>query len=109
MGNRTQSAPSPGRPARKTFAEMGNFFPARQNARRTERVARHSEPTQHAQRAAAERIRQLAGSPLDSLYRNHGDDVERVVRSSERLVRERFWLQPDARAVVTGAAQARVP
>jgi Alpha/beta hydrolase domain len=46
---------------------------------------------------------------LDGLYRNHGDYVERVVRESERLVRERLWLQPDARAVVTGAAHAQVP
>jgi hypothetical protein len=108
MGNRTQSAPSP-RPARseKPFRKWATSFP--RGRTRDERSG--LQDTQNPLSTHRERPRSAfanAGSP-DSLYRNHGDDVERVVRSSERLVRERFWLQPDARAVVTGAAQARVP
>jgi alpha/beta hydrolase family protein len=46
---------------------------------------------------------------LDSLYRNHGDYVEQVVRESIRLVRERFWTFADAITVIREAAHAHVP
>ena len=46
---------------------------------------------------------------LDSLYRNHGEYVARVVRDSFKLVGERFWLLPDAIDVITRAAHAPIP
>lgn len=46
---------------------------------------------------------------LSSLYASHGDYVEQVVRETSRLVREGFWLRPDAQAVVDEAAHADVP
>ena len=46
---------------------------------------------------------------LASLYGNHGEYVERVVRETSRLVREGFWLRADARDVVDQAAHADVP
>ena len=46
---------------------------------------------------------------LESLYRNHGQYVDRVAQESDRLVREGFWLRPDAQAVIKQAAQADVP
>lgn len=46
---------------------------------------------------------------LDGLYRNHGDYVKQVAQESERLVRDRLWLKPDAQGVVTAAAHAQVP
>jgi hypothetical protein len=46
---------------------------------------------------------------LASLYPSHGAYVERVVRESEHLVHEGFWLSSDARDVVTEAAQSDVP
>ncbi|HSR22837.1 MAG TPA: alpha/beta hydrolase domain-containing protein, partial [Candidatus Eisenbacteria bacterium] len=46
---------------------------------------------------------------LSSLYAGHGDYVEQVVRETSRLVREGFWLRPDAQAVVDEAAHAGVP
>jgi len=46
---------------------------------------------------------------LDSLYRNHGQYVDRVAQESDRLVKEGFWLRPDAQAVIKQAAQADVP
>ncbi len=48
-------------------------------------------------------------STLDSLYRNHGDYISQVVRETNDLVKEGFWLQPDAQTVKTNAAQADVP
>lgn len=46
---------------------------------------------------------------LQSLYRNHGDYVRQFARASERLVLERFWLQPDANDAIRDAAHADVP
>lgn len=46
---------------------------------------------------------------LESLYRNHGDYVSRVVHGSMQLVRDGFWLVPDAVQVIEQAARARVP
>lgn len=46
---------------------------------------------------------------LKSLYKNHGQYVALVTRESDRLVREGFWLRPDAQAVIRQAAQADVP
>lgn len=46
---------------------------------------------------------------LSTLYENHGEYVERVVRETNQLVREGFWLRPDAQAVVDQAAHAAVP
>ncbi len=44
-----------------------------------------------------------------ALYRNHGDYVQRVATQSAELVRDGFWLLPDALQVVEKAARARVP
>lgn len=46
---------------------------------------------------------------LQSLYRNHGDYVNQFVRESEQLVRQRFWLQPDANDAIQRAVDADVP
>ena len=46
---------------------------------------------------------------LASLYANHGDYVQRVVTQSAALVRDGFWLLPDALHVIEKAARARVP
>jgi hypothetical protein len=46
---------------------------------------------------------------LESLYGNHGDYVRQVVRESLQLVREGFWLLPDAEQAIREAAQADVP
>jgi Alpha/beta hydrolase domain len=46
---------------------------------------------------------------LDALYKNHGQYVHRVEDEAERLVRERFWLAPDAHDVVERAAHAHIP
>lgn len=46
---------------------------------------------------------------LDSLYRNHGQYVSRVAHESVRLVREGFWLVPDAIQVIEQAARGQVP
>jgi hypothetical protein len=46
---------------------------------------------------------------LSTLYRNHGEYVEQVVRETSRLVREGFWLRADARVVVDEAAHPDVP
>jgi hypothetical protein len=46
---------------------------------------------------------------LESLYRNHGQYVALVAQESNRLVREGFWLRPDAQEVIKQAAQADVP
>lgn len=48
-------------------------------------------------------------SMLESLYRSHGRYVSQVVRESRRLVREGFWLRPDAQEVIEEAAHADVP
>ncbi len=45
---------------------------------------------------------------LGSLYRNHGQYVERVVHQSQRLVDERFWLWPDAVTVIQRAVHSSV-
>ena len=46
---------------------------------------------------------------LQSLYRNHGEYVARVAARSIALVRDGFWLVPDAIATIEKAARARVP
>jgi hypothetical protein len=46
---------------------------------------------------------------LQSLYRTHGQYVSRVAKESHQLVREGFWLKPDAQEVIRQAAQADVP
>jgi hypothetical protein len=46
---------------------------------------------------------------LHSLYRSHGQYVARVARESNRLVREGFWMRPDAEQVIEQAAHADVP
>jgi Alpha/beta hydrolase domain len=46
---------------------------------------------------------------LATLYRNHGQYVARVVRETNRLVREGFWLRFDAGDVVEEAVHADVP
>ncbi len=46
---------------------------------------------------------------LLSLYRSHGDYVSQVAAESSRLVREGFWLRPDAVHVMHQAAQSDVP
>src|SRR5258708_4234723 len=46
---------------------------------------------------------------LKSLYRNHGQYVARVVEESNLLVREGFWLRPDAQKVIKQATRADVP
>jgi hypothetical protein len=46
---------------------------------------------------------------LKSLYRNHGQYVAGVAEESNRLVREGFWLRPDAQEVIKQAARADVP
>jgi hypothetical protein len=51
----------------------------------------------------------FSAATLDSLYRNHADYVSQVVHETNDLVKERFWLKPDARTVKTNAAQADVP
>jgi hypothetical protein len=45
---------------------------------------------------------------LESLYRSHGDYVSRVAAESSQLVREGFWLRPDAVDVTRQAAHAEV-
>jgi len=44
-----------------------------------------------------------------ALYANHGDYVQRVVTQSAELVRDGFWLLPDALQVIEAASRARVP
>ena len=51
----------------------------------------------------------FGGDTLQSLYRSHGDYVSQVAGESSRLVRERFWLRPDAVGVVRQAVQSDVP
>lgn len=46
---------------------------------------------------------------LQALYRNHGDYVSRVAVQSIGLVRDGFWLVPDAISVIEKAARAPVP
>lgn len=46
---------------------------------------------------------------LKSLYRSHGQYVAEVARESQQLVREGFWLRPDAKQVIQEAARADVP
>jgi hypothetical protein len=46
---------------------------------------------------------------LKSLYRNHGQYVAGVAEESNRLVREGFWLRPDAQEVIKQAEQADIP
>jgi hypothetical protein len=47
---------------------------------------------------------------LESLYKNHGQYValDLVTQESNRLVREGFWLRPDAQEVIK-QAQADIP
>ena len=49
------------------------------------------------------------GARLGSLYRNHGDYVERFVHESVGAVRDRFWLLPDAVDAIQRAVHAEVP
>jgi hypothetical protein len=51
----------------------------------------------------------FGGDTLQSLYQSHGDYVSQVAGESSRLVREGFWLHPDAVDVVRQAAQSDVP
>jgi Alpha/beta hydrolase domain len=51
----------------------------------------------------------FSDTQLDQLYRNHGTYVSRFAQETATLVRERFWLIPDAVTAVTGAAQSNVP
>lgn len=46
---------------------------------------------------------------LRSLYKNHGDYVNRFVRQGRDLVEEGFWLQPDAVVADQRAVHADVP
>jgi len=46
---------------------------------------------------------------LGTLYRDHGDYVSQVVRQTDQLVRQGFWLRPDARDVIQQAVHADVP
>jgi Alpha/beta hydrolase domain len=46
---------------------------------------------------------------LHGLYRSHGQYVAQVARESLRLVREGFWLAPDAIEAIKEAARADVP
>lgn len=46
---------------------------------------------------------------LKSLYKTHGQYVAQVTQESNRLVREGFWLKPDAQQVIEQAARADVP
>jgi hypothetical protein len=45
---------------------------------------------------------------LQALYRSHGNYVSQVAAQSSRLVREGFWLRPDAVAVTRQAAHSGV-
>jgi hypothetical protein len=51
----------------------------------------------------------ISHATLKSLYRNHGQYVAGVAEESNRLVREGFWLRPDAQEVIKQAEQADVP
>ncbi|HET7506281.1 MAG TPA: alpha/beta hydrolase domain-containing protein [Kofleriaceae bacterium] len=46
---------------------------------------------------------------ISALYRNKGDYVARVVTQSVRLVRDGFWLLPDAISVIERAARTPIP
>jgi hypothetical protein len=46
---------------------------------------------------------------LDQLYSGHQDYVLRFAHDAERLVRQRFWLEPDAVTAVERAQDAAVP
>lgn len=46
---------------------------------------------------------------LRSLYKNHGQYVALVRRESNRLVREGFWLRPDAQQVIKQATSSDIP
>jgi hypothetical protein len=46
---------------------------------------------------------------LKSLYTSHGQYVSRVAQEADQLVREGFWLGPDAEEVIKQAARAEVP
>jgi Alpha/beta hydrolase domain len=46
---------------------------------------------------------------LGQLYRNHGAYVSRFARDTATLVRDGFWLIPDANKAVDGAGDADVP
>src|SRR5262249_13161291 len=48
-------------------------------------------------------------STLQSLYDSHDDYVSQVTRASNSLVKEGFWLRPDARAVHQQAVHSAVP
>jgi hypothetical protein len=51
----------------------------------------------------------FSDAQLDELYPNHGTYVSRFAQETATLVRERFWLIPDAVTAATGAAQSNVP
>jgi Alpha/beta hydrolase domain len=46
---------------------------------------------------------------LRSIYSSHTEYVHRVTRESERLVKQGFWLQRDARQVISDSRHADVP
>lgn len=51
----------------------------------------------------------FSDAQLDAMYKNHGEFVEQFARESVRLVREGFWLVPDAIKAVEKAARSHVP
>jgi hypothetical protein len=51
----------------------------------------------------------FSDAQLDPLYRNHGAYVSSFAQETATLVRERFWLSPDATEAVERAASAHVP
>jgi hypothetical protein len=51
----------------------------------------------------------LSASQLGALYRNHADYVARFVTESLRLVRDDFWLLPDAIRAIELAIRSNVP
>lgn len=46
---------------------------------------------------------------LASLYRNHGDYMNRFVRQTHDLVDQRLWLKPDARFAIKDALRVSIP
>jgi Alpha/beta hydrolase domain len=51
----------------------------------------------------------LSDATLRSLYGSHADYVMQVKRDSDELVRDGFWLGPDAAKVVAQAANSDIP
>ena len=51
----------------------------------------------------------FSDAQLGQLYRNHGAYVSRFAQDAATLVRNGFWLDPDASEAVSRAANAAVP